>query len=123
MGEPKRSPRPSRASDTQTDALAKKPDARALDNLIHDRVRLGIVSALAVNDSLSFADLKQQLGVTDGNLSVHARKLEDGGYLKVTKRFEERVPRTEYRLTRNGRRALEAYLDHMEAIIQTVRDA
>jgi DNA-binding MarR family transcriptional regulator len=80
------------------------------------------VSALAVKDALSFADLKHQLGVTDGNLSVHARRLEEGGYVKVTKRFEERVPRTEYRLTRAGRRALEAYLDHMEAIIQTVRE-
>jgi DNA-binding HxlR family transcriptional regulator len=122
VAEPGRKPRAAAPQEMRSEAAARKPHARALDNLIHDRVRLGIVSALAVNDSLSFADLKQQLGVTDGNLSVHARKLEEAGYLKVTKRFEERVPRTEYRLARAGRRALEAYLDHMEGIIRTVRD-
>jgi DNA-binding HxlR family transcriptional regulator len=93
-----------------------------LDRLIHERVRLGIVSALAVNRSLSFNELKAMLGATDGNLSVHARRLEDAGYVLCSKGFEGRVPRTEYRLTDAGRRALERYLDHMESIIHTVRD-
>lgn len=93
-----------------------------LDRLIHERVRLGIVSALAVNDALTFSDLKQMLGLTDGNLSVHARKLEEASYVECTKSFEGRVPRTEYRLTDAGRRALERYLNHMEALIQTVRE-
>ncbi len=92
-----------------------------LDRLIHERVRLGIVSALAVNETLTFNALKDMLGVTDGNLSVHARKLEDAGYLACAKSFEGRIPRTEYRLTPAGRRALEHYLDHMEALIQAVR--
>jgi DNA-binding HxlR family transcriptional regulator len=93
-----------------------------LDRLIHERVRLGIVSALAVNESLSFNELKEMLGATDGNLSVHARRLEEAGYVECRKSFHGRVPRTEFRLTRLGRRALEAYLDHMEALIQAVRD-
>lgn len=93
-----------------------------LDRLIHERMRLGIVSALAVNDRLSFNDLKQLMQTTDGNLSVHARKLEDAAYITCTKSFEGRVPRTEYRLTAAGRRALEQYLDHMEALIQATRD-
>ena len=93
-----------------------------LDRLIHERMRLGIVSALAVNDALSFNDLKAMLGATDGNLSVHARKLEEAGYLECRKSFQERVPRTEYRLTARGRRALAEYLDHMESLIQAVRD-
>lgn len=93
-----------------------------LDRLIHERVRLGIVSALAVNRSLSFNELKAMLGTTDGNLSVHARKLEDAGYLTCTKGFEGRVPKTLFRLTGAGRRALEQYLDHMESLIQTVRE-
>jgi DNA-binding MarR family transcriptional regulator len=92
-----------------------------LDRLIHERVRLAIVSALAVNPSLSFAELKDLLGATDGNLSVHARKLEDAGYLKCTKSFEGRVPHTEFALTDRGRRALERYLDHMEGLIRTTR--
>ncbi|MGH7480734.1 MAG: winged helix-turn-helix domain-containing protein [Longimicrobiales bacterium] len=94
-----------------------------LDRLIHERVRLGIVSALAVNDALTFNDLKQLLGTTDGNLSVHARKLEDAGYVECTKSFEGRHPRTEYRLTAAGRDALTAYLGHMEALIRAVREA
>ena len=99
------------------------PDGPAeLDRLIHERVRLGIVSALAVNDSLTFSDLKEMLGRTDGNLSVHARKLEEAAYLECTKSFEGRVPRTEYRLTEAGRRALGRYLDHMEALIHSVRE-
>jgi DNA-binding transcriptional ArsR family regulator len=93
----------------------------ALDRVIHERMRLGIVSALAVNESLSFNDLKQLMGTTDGNLSVHARKLEDAGYLQCTKSFEGRVPRTEFRLTAPGRRALAGYLDHMEALIRATR--
>ncbi len=92
-----------------------------LDRLIHDHVRLGIVSALAANDSLSFTELKAAIGATDGNLSVHARRLEEAGYLACTKGFEGRVPRTEYRLTAAGRRALEKYLDHMDAIIRAAR--
>jgi DNA-binding HxlR family transcriptional regulator len=96
--------------------------ALALDRLIHERMRLGIVSALAVNDSLTFNDLKRLMGTTDGNLSVHARKLEDAAYVSCTKSFEGRVPRTEYRLTATGRRALERYLDHMEALIRATRE-
>jgi DNA-binding MarR family transcriptional regulator len=85
-------------------------------------MRLGIVSALAVNESLTFNDLKRLMNTTDGNLSVHARKLEDAGYVACTKSFEGRVPRTEYRLTAPGRRALERYLDHMEALIRATRE-
>ncbi len=94
----------------------------ALDRLIHARVRLGVVSALAVSDSLSFNDLKSLLKTTDGNLSVHARKLEEGGYIECRKTFEGRVPHTIYVLTEAGRSALERYLDHMEALIHSVRD-
>lgn len=93
-----------------------------LDRLIHERLRLGIVSALAVNESLSFNDLKKLMKTTDGNLSVHARKLEEAHYIACTKSFEGRMPRTEYRLTASGRRALERYLDHMEALIQATRE-
>ena len=100
-----------------------KGDAHAgeLDRLIHERQRLGIVSALAVNESLSFNELKALMQTTDGNLSVHARKLEDAGYITCRKSFEGRMPRTDYSLTTNGRRALERYLDHMEAIIKATR--
>lgn len=94
-----------------------------LDRLIHGRVRLGIVSALAVNDSLTFNELKDLLETSDGNLSVHARRLEDAGYVACTKSFDGRVPRTDYRLTEAGRRALERYLDHMEALIERVRES
>jgi DNA-binding HxlR family transcriptional regulator len=93
-----------------------------LDRVIHERTRLAIVSALAVNASLTFNELKQLLGATDGNLSVHARKLEDAGYVACTKSFAGRVPKTEYRLTSAGRRALEKYLDHMEALIRATRE-
>ena len=92
-----------------------------LDRLIHQRVRLGIMSALAVNESLTFNDLKGLLDITDGNLSVHARKLEEAGYVACRKSFERRVPKTEYRLTETGRRALERYLDHMEDLIRVMR--
>ena len=94
-----------------------------LDRLIHERIRLGIISALAVNDALSFNDLKRLLHTTDGNLSVHARKLEEGGYLTCRKFFEGRIPRTEYRLTASGRRALEEYLRSMEEVIRINRHA
>ena len=93
----------------------------ALDRLIHERARLGIVSALAVNDSLSFNDLKRLLQTTDGNLSVHARKLEEGGYVSCHKYFEGRIPRTEYRLTAGGRRAFDAYLKDMEEVVRLAR--
>ena len=92
-----------------------------LDRLIHERLRLGIISALAVNERLTFNDLKALLQTTDGNLSVHARKLEDAGYLSCTKSFADRTPRTDYKLTAAGRRALENYLGHMEAIIKAAR--
>jgi DNA-binding HxlR family transcriptional regulator len=97
------------------------PRTAELDRLIHERVRLGIVSALAVNDSLSFNELKALLKTTDGNLSVHARKLEEASYVTCTKSFAGRIPKTEYRLTGAGRRALEHYLDHMEALIRVTR--
>ena len=93
-----------------------------LDRLIHERLRLGIVSALAVNDRISFNDLKRLLRTTDGNLSVHARKLEDAQYIACDKTFHGRVPKTEYRLTPAGRKALDKYLAHMEAIIRAVKD-
>ena len=92
-----------------------------LDRVIHERLRLGILSALAVNSSLSFNELKQILKTTDGNLSVHARKLEDADYVSCEKSFEGRVPRTEYKITSTGRRALERYLDSMEQVIAAAR--
>ena len=95
--------------------------ALALDRVIHERTRLGIVSALAVNSALSFSELKALLRTTDGNLSVHARKLETAEYVTCTKSFEGRVPRTQFRLTPAGRRALERYLNHMEALIRVTR--
>jgi DNA-binding HxlR family transcriptional regulator len=97
--------------------------APSLDRLIHERMRLGIVSALAANESLTFNDLKSLMNTTDGNLSVHARKLEDGGYIACTKSFEGRLPKTEYKLTVAGRRALESYLSHMETLIHQMRNS
>ena len=94
----------------------------ALDRLIHERIRLGILSALAATDALSFNDLKKLLDTTDGNLSVHARKLEEANYIACTKSFEGRVPKTEYSITPTGRRAFERYLDHMEALIRAARE-
>ncbi len=93
-----------------------------LDRLIHERIRLGIVSALAVNESLSFNELKHLLRTTDGNLSVHARKLEEAEYIACVKSFQGRLPKTEYRLTAAGRRALDRYLDHREALIRATRE-
>jgi len=108
------------------DAKAASPDkarhpAPNLDRMIHERMRLGIVSALGANESLTFNDLKSLMNTTDGNLSVHARKLEDGGYITCLKSFEGRLPKTEYKLTPSGRRALENYLSHMETIIRQMR--
>lgn len=99
----------------------KRAQARELDRLVHDRTRLAIVSALAANDPLTFTELKAITETTDGNLSVHTRKLEDAGYVSCTKGFEGRTPRTEYALTAAGRKALQKYLDHMEAIISHAR--
>ena len=101
---------------------APEPLPSDLDRLIHERVRLGIVSALAVNRSLTFNELKAMLKTTDGNLSVHARKLEEGDYIVCTKSFDGRLPKTEYRLTAAGRRALQRYLNHMEALIRATRE-
>ena len=117
---PRRQPRePLRKVDGQRADAATVPD---LDRLIHERVRLAIVSALAATDVLGFNELKALVGTTDGNLSVHARRLEEAGYVEATKRFEGRVPKTEFRLTAAGRRALERYIDHMEALIRAVRE-
>lgn len=116
------------SSPPETERVPKAEDRSAgrsplaLDRLIHERMRLGIVSALAVNDSLSFNELKKALDTTDGNLSVHARRLEEADYIECVKSFVGRVPKTEYRLTPAGRRALERYLDHMEALIRATRD-
>ena len=112
-----------RRRDEQREKTPAASHAPALDRLIHERLRLGIVSALAVNDALSFGDLKKLLNTSDGNLSVHARKLEEAQYIACTKSFEGRLPRTEYRLTAAGRRALERYLEHMEALIRATREA
>jgi DNA-binding HxlR family transcriptional regulator len=112
------SPKPAHRNEPR--AVGEIPE---LDRLIHERMRLGIVSALAVNDSLSFSDLKRLLRTTDGNLSVHARKLEEGGYVTCRKFFEGRIPRTEYRLTASGRRAFEEYLQDMEEVIRINRGA
>ena len=102
-------------------ASAAGVPSTALDRLIHERMRLGIVSALAVNESLSFNELKRVLKTTDGNLSTHARKLEEARYIACVKSFQGRIPKTEYRLTDAGRRALARYLDHMEALIRATR--
>ena len=104
------------------DGAAAAAAAAELDRIIHERIRLGILSALAVTETLSFNDLKQMLETTDGNLSVHARKLEEAGYVLCEKSFAGRIPRTEFRITPGGRRALQRYLDHMEALIHAVRD-
>ena len=117
-----RAPRALTSVNGTAGAAGSEEGALALDRLIHERLRLGIVSALAVNESLTFNELKRLMQTTDGNLSVHARKLEDAGYVTCKKSFEGRVPRTEYRLTATGRRALERYLDHMEALIRATRE-
>lgn len=109
-------PRPKLQTETRTGEIATN-----LDRLLHDRMRLGIVSALATGEELSFTDLKASLSATDGNLSVHARKLEEAGYVTCTKTFSGRTPRTDYKLTASGRRAFEKYLDHMDALIKAAR--
>jgi len=111
------------SASTSCGGMAGSAVTEPLDRLIHERIRLGIVSALAAEDGMSFADLKRVLHTSDGNLSVHARKLEEAGYVRVLKGFEDRKPKTEYRLTTKGRRALEAYLEQMEAILSEARDA
>src|SRR5690242_712468 len=110
------------ARNTESAALSAAPAAQKLDRLVHERLRLGMLSALSVNPPLTFNELKRLLETTDGNLSVHARKLEEAGYVACTKTFEGRVPRTEYKLTAAGRKALDRYLDHMEALIQAMRE-
>ena len=102
---------------------AAQSHATDLDRLIHEPMRLGIISALAANETMSFNELKELLKTTDGNLSVHARRLEEGQYIACAKFFEGRLPKTEYRLTTTGRKALETYLDHMEALIRATREA
>ena len=111
-----------RSVDGAVPAAESGKGALALDRLIHERLRLGIVSALAVNESLTFNELKRLMQTTDGNLSVHARKLEDAAYVTCRKSFEGRVPRTQYTITTTGRLALERYLDHMEALIRATRE-
>jgi DNA-binding transcriptional ArsR family regulator len=126
VARPRSSPRP-RAEEREARALrvvsgaVADPGPPELDRLIHERVRLGILSALAVSDDLSFSELRDLLQTTDGNLSVHARRLEEADYVTCTKSFEGRVPKTRYRISARGRRALERYLAHMEALIQAVR--
>jgi len=113
---------PVKGSTMSIDAKAGKANPVALDPIIHVRVRLGIVSALAVEESLTFNELKERLDTSDGNLSVHARRLEEAGYVEIQKSFEGRIPRTDYRLTETGRQALKGYLDHMEALIRRIRE-
>jgi DNA-binding HxlR family transcriptional regulator len=108
--------------DAQVNKTKEKSAAPNLDRLIHERLRLGIISALAANESLTFSDLKKLMNTTDGNLSVHARKLEEAGYISCTKFFEGRLPKTEYKLTAAGRSALEKYLSHMETLIKQMRN-
>ena len=111
------------ASETRTHGAKQKSAAPNLDRLIHERLRLGIISALAANESLTFSDLKNLMNTTDGNLSVHARKLEEAGYISCSKYFEGRLPKTEYKLTAAGRNALQSYLNHMESLIKQMRNA
>ena len=108
--------------EAQVARTKEKSAAPNLDRLIHERLRLGIISALAANESLTFSDLKKLMNTTDGNLSVHARKLEEAGYISCTKFFEGRLPKTEYKLTAAGRSALEKYLSHMESLIKQMRN-
>ena len=108
--------------EAQVARTKEKSAAPNLDRLIHERLRLGIISALAANESLTFSDLKKLMNTTDGNLSVHARKLEEAGYSSCTKFFEGRLPKTEYKLTAAGRSALEKYLSHMESLIKQMRN-
>ena len=115
-----RAGKPSPAPSTNLESHAGR-SALELDRLIHERTRLSIVSALAANDALTFAELKKLLGLTDGNLSVHSRRLEEAGYISCEKSFEKRMPKTTYKLTSEGRKQLERYLAHMEALIDAAR--
>ena len=117
------SKREAATSGAREDKAVRKSAAPHLDRLIHERLRLGIISALAANESLTFSDLKSLMNTTDGNLSVHARKLEEAGYIACTKYFDGRLPKTEYKLTAAGRTALESYLNHMESLIRQMRSA
>ncbi len=110
-------------ADSRARSSKQKSAAPNLDRLIHERLRLGIISALAANESLTFSDLKHLMNTTDGNLSVHARKLEEAGYISCSKYFEGRLPKTEYKLTAAGRTALESYISHMESLIKQMRNA
>lgn len=109
------------AAQAEVRLASVREDIPHLDRLIHEKLRLGIVSALAAAPSLTFSELKKLLDTTDGNLSVHARKLEEAGYVECAKSFEGRMPKSEYRLTEAGRKALERYLDHMEALVKAMR--
>jgi len=111
------------AAETRSHSAKQKSAAPNLDRLIHERLRLGIISALAANESLTFSDLKNLMNTTDGNLSVHARKLEEAGYISCSKYFEGRLPKTEYKLTAVGRNALQNYLNHMESLIKQMKNA
>ena len=111
------------AAETRSHSAKLKSAAPNLDRLIHERLRLGIISALAANESLTFSDLKNLMNTTDGNLSVHARKLEEAGYISCSKYFEGRLPKTEYKLTAAGRNALQNYLNHMESLIKQMKNA
>ena len=113
----------STASGPRDTGTTRRSAAPHLDRLIHERLRLGIISALAANQSLTFSDLKSLMNTTDGNLSVHARKLEEAGYIACTKYFDGRLPKTEYKLTAEGRKALESYLNHMESLIKQMRSS
>ena len=115
-------PAPAKGSTMSIDVQTERTNPAQLDPIIHVRVRLGIVSALAVEESLTFNELKERLDTSDGNLSVHARRLEEAGYVEIKKSFEGRIPRTDYRLTKTGLQALQGYLDHMEALIERVRE-
>ncbi len=118
-------PKPGEQAPAESSGPAPQPGSSSralrLDRVIHERARLAIVSALAATDALSFTELKALLEVTDGNLSVHARKLEDAGYIKAEKSFQNRMPHTEFRLTPEGRNALDRYIAHMEALIQAAK--
>jgi DNA-binding MarR family transcriptional regulator len=118
----KEQPKKAVTEETALRVVHGKANPVQLDRLIHERIRLGIVSALAVNESLTFNELKKILDTTDGNLSVHARRLEEAEYIACAKTFEGRMPKTQYRLTPRGRKAFEEYLNHMEAIIQAARE-
>jgi DNA-binding HxlR family transcriptional regulator len=109
-------------AESKSQSAKQQSAAPNLDRLIHERLRLGIISALAANESLTFSDLKRLMNTTDGNLSVHARKLEEAGYISCSKFFEGRLPKTEYKLTAAGRSALENYLSHMESLIKQMRN-